>query len=151
MRKLNISEKHGGGRLTADKPIKIKIGDEIITDTGVRGLVDSICNCEYCAERGFYEPTIRTKSGDIIYMTDTDMKNGFVSFYKIGTNILGNLDLESSQNNYEWCLEQYEISKKKLDEAKQALDLAKELKAKSEEKYHQITMDEYLESLANGE
>ena len=30
MRKLNISEKLGGGRLTTDKPIKIKIGDEII-------------------------------------------------------------------------------------------------------------------------
>ena len=84
-------------------------------------------------------------------MTDTDMKNGFVSFYKIGENILGNLDLESSKDHYTWCLEQYEISKKKLDEAKQALDLAKELKAKSEDKYHQITMNEYLESLANGE
>lgn len=33
MRKLNISEKLGGGRLTTDKPIEIKIGDEIITDT----------------------------------------------------------------------------------------------------------------------
>ena len=51
--------------------LEIKIGDEIITSTGRRGFVDSICDCERCAE--------------------------------------------------------------------------------SEEQYHQITMDEYLESLANGE
>lgn len=134
-----------------NKPIEIKIGDEIITSTGHRGFVDSICDCERCAERGFYEPTIRTKSGDIIYMTDTDKKNGFRDFYKIGSRVLGNLHIESAEEDYKWYHKEYEDVKRKFDEAKQALDLAKELKAKSEDKYHQITMDEYLESLANGE
>ena len=39
---MNISKKLGGGRLTTNKPIEIKISDEIIADTGVRGLVGNI-------------------------------------------------------------------------------------------------------------
>ena len=130
--------------------LEIKIGDEIITSTGRRGFVDSICDCERCAERGFYEPTIRTASGDIIYMTDSDKKNGFRDFYQIGSHILGNLHVESAEDDYKWYLKEYEDAKKKFDDAKQALELVRELKTPSEEQYHQITMDEYLESLANG-
>ncbi len=70
-----------------------KIGDQIITDIGEVGYIESICDCEKCKERGFYEPRVITLIGaDRIYITDTDKENNFSSFYKIGKYTFGNLN-----------------------------------------------------------
>jgi hypothetical protein len=69
-----------------------KVGDEVITDDGRVGVITDICDCERCKERGFYEPVVEMKIGSQIYITDTDKKNGFISYYKIGDRVFGNID-----------------------------------------------------------
>jgi hypothetical protein len=69
-----------------------KVGDEVITSTGKVGKITSICDCENCEERGFYEPTVETEDGDRIYLTNNDKRVNFRSFYKIGDQVFGNID-----------------------------------------------------------
>lgn len=70
-----------------------KVGDEVITDDGRVGTITDICTCEKCKERGFYEPKVTTETGIYdIYITDTDKNNGFISYYKIGDKVFGNVD-----------------------------------------------------------
>lgn len=70
-----------------------KVGDQVITDDGRVGTITDICTCERCKERGFYEPKITTEIGLYdIWMTDTDKNNGFISYYKIGDRVFGNVD-----------------------------------------------------------
>ena len=83
-----------------------KVGDIVVTDTGEVGFIESICDCEQCKKRRFYEPTAKMIDGnDTIYITCTCKNNGFKSFYQIGKYKFGNLDKESvkrwikSENN----------------------------------------------------
>ena len=70
-----------------------KAGDRVITSDGEVGVIESICDCENCKKRGFYEPQVKTIIGECgIYITDTDKNNGFSNFYKIGKYRFGNLD-----------------------------------------------------------
>ena len=69
-----------------------KVGDEVITDDGRVGIITDICGCERCKKRGFYEPVVEMKIGSQIYITDTDKKDGFISYYKIGDRVFGNID-----------------------------------------------------------
>lgn len=94
-----------------------KVGDEVITSTGQVGVIEDICDCEYCKERGFCEPQVETKIGNgTIYITDNDKRVNFRSFYKIGDYVFGNIDKESLLYNM-IC------AHKKLDE------LAKQIEA----------------------
>ena len=73
-----------------------KVGDEVITSDGRTGTITSICDCDLCKKRGFYEPKVEMDIGvDQIWITDTDKENGFISFYSIGDRVFGNLDEES--------------------------------------------------------
>ena len=70
-----------------------KVGDEVITADGRVGTITDICTCDKCKERGFYEPRINTETGIYdIWITDTDKNNGFISYYKIGDRVFGNVD-----------------------------------------------------------
>lgn len=70
-----------------------KVGDEVITSTGEVGKIISFCTCQFCKERGFYEPTVEVEIGNnAIYITDSDKRNNFRSFYKIGDQVFGNID-----------------------------------------------------------
>lgn len=69
-----------------------KVGDEVITDDGRVGIIESICTCDKCKARGFYEPRIKMKIGSQIYITDTDKSDGFKAYYKIGNKVFGNID-----------------------------------------------------------
>ena len=77
----------------ADLTCGFKIGDKVITDDGRTGTITSICNCEYCKKRGFYEPEV-----DFCDYTDyimiSDKEDGFKSYYQIGDRVFGNLDEE---------------------------------------------------------
>ena len=69
-----------------------KVGDEVITDDGCVGTITDICTCDHCKKRGFYEPIVQMKIGSQIYITDTDKENGFISYYKIGDRVFGNIN-----------------------------------------------------------
>ena len=87
-----------------------KVNDEVITSDGRLGIINSICECENCKKRGFYEPQVKLIEGvDDIYITDTDKKNGFSNFYKIGKYKFGNVDKESILDDINRTV--YEISK----------------------------------------
>ena len=79
-----------------------KVGDEVITADGRTGVIDSVCECERCKERGFYEPSVRLKSGAYdIYITNLDKENGFANFYLIGKKVFGNIDIKSVEDDIE--------------------------------------------------
>ncbi len=70
-----------------------KVGDKVITDDGRVGVIESICDCDRCKKRGFYEPNVKMTIGNgQILITDTDKENGFISFYQIGNRVFGNID-----------------------------------------------------------
>ena len=71
-----------------------KVGDKVITDDGRTGTITSICDCERCKSRGFYEPTV--DFGDYTdYIMISDKEGGFKSYYQIGDRVFGNLNEES--------------------------------------------------------
>lgn len=75
-----------------------KVGDQVITDDGRVGTITDICTCEGCKKRGFYEPRVDTEVGLYdIWITDTDKNNGFISYYKIGDKVFGNIDYEKEE------------------------------------------------------
>jgi hypothetical protein len=70
-----------------------KVGGQVITSTGEVGTITSICTCDRCKERGFFEPEVETEIGNsTIWITDNDKRVGFRSFYKIGNRTFGNID-----------------------------------------------------------
>lgn len=75
-----------------------KVGDQVIMDDGRVGVIASICDCDRCKNRGFYEPNVKMVIGnDQIWISDTDKRNGFISFYKIGDQVFGNVDKEATK------------------------------------------------------
>lgn len=75
-----------------------KVGDQVITDDGRVGTITGICTCDKCKERGFYEPKVTTEAGIYdIWITDTDKNNGFISYYKIGDKVFGNVDEKAEE------------------------------------------------------
>ena len=75
-----------------------KVGDQVISNDGRVGIIESICDCERCKKRGFYEPNVKTTIGNTgIWITDTDKRNGFLSFYKIGDKVFGNIDEDAEK------------------------------------------------------
>ena len=70
--------------------ININIGDKVIHIDGRKGEIISICTCERCKLRGFFEPKVKWGSDDYEYITDSDEREGFKNFYKIGENIFEN-------------------------------------------------------------
>lgn len=75
-----------------------KVGDKVITADGRIGTITSICDCDSCKKRGFYEPDVEMDFGvGKIWITDTDKENGFANFYQIGDYVFGNVDPEASE------------------------------------------------------
>lgn len=100
-----------------------QIGDEVITSTGQVGIVESICDCDKCKARGFYEPKVKLTSGvDDIYITDNDKNNGFKYFYKIGKYKFGNVDKESIGSDIEREIQNIEASNNRLKEYNKQLE-----------------------------
>ena len=79
-----------------------KVGDKVITDDGRTGTITSICDCERCKSRGFYEPEV--DFGDYTdYIMMSDKEDGFKSYYQIGDRVFGNLDEESVNKELDEC------------------------------------------------
>ena len=100
-----------------------KVGDEVITSTGQVGIIESICDCEGCKKRGFYEPKVKLTNGVYdIYITDNDKNNNFSSFYKIGKYKFGNIDKESVNCDIEYETHYIEEATKRLEEHRKQLE-----------------------------
>ena len=102
-----------------------KVGDEVITADGRVGVVKSICDCERCRERGFYEPEVELTIGhDTIWITDYDKGNGFKRFYKIGDKLFGNIDEDASYNLRD-CINK---CKKEISDSEAQLEMLNKIK-----------------------
>lgn len=100
-----------------------KVGDEVITSTGQVGIIESICDCDRCKERGFYEPRVKLAKGvDGIYITDYDKNNNFSNFYKIGKYKFGNIDKESVKHDIEMETKNIEEANNRLEEYRNQLE-----------------------------
>lgn len=67
------------------KDYEFNIGDEVITTEGVKGKITSICTCDRCEERGFYESFWTSEDDDWEHCIDKFIAEiGFNGFYKIG-------------------------------------------------------------------
>ena len=75
----------------AKKDIIIRTGDKVITADGRVGRVTSVCECEECARRGFFEPAYKINGDpDEHYIMIGQYQAGFPDFYLIGKNFFGN-------------------------------------------------------------
>ena len=109
-----------------------KVGDEVITSTGEVGKIISFCTCQFCKERGFYEPTVEVEIGNNpIYITDNDKRNNFGSFYKIGDKVFGNIDEDTVKDSIKSVKEQVYKLRIELIELNLQLDVINVLKKKN--------------------
>ena len=75
----------------AKKEIIIRTGDKVITADGRVGRVTSVCDCEECKKRGFFEPTYKIKGdSEEHWIMFVQYQQGFPGFYLIGKNFFGN-------------------------------------------------------------
>ena len=106
-----------------------KVGDEVITSTGEVGRITHICTCDFCRDRGFYEPTVEVEIGNnAIYITDSDKRNNFRSFFKIGDQVFGNIDEDDVLYNIKSTKEQIKELQSELIELEAQLNVVKMLK-----------------------
>lgn len=61
-----------------------RVGDYVEDVTGRVGYIQSICQCEQCKARGFYEPFVLYTDGDGDYITAYEYEKGFPGYKRIG-------------------------------------------------------------------
>lgn len=61
-----------------------RVGDYVEDATGRVGYIQSICQCEQCKARGFYEPFVLYTDGDGDYITAYEYEKGFPGYKRIG-------------------------------------------------------------------
>lgn len=61
-----------------------RVGDYVEDVTGRVGYIQSICQCEQCKARGFYEPFVLYTDGNSDYITAYEYENGFPGYKRIG-------------------------------------------------------------------
>lgn len=80
---------------------EFRVGDEVETVDGMIGKIVSICHCERCAERGFFEPQWETTDGKYSdYITVNQANWGFPYYRRIGKYVWNHdTDEEKSTKN----------------------------------------------------
>lgn len=106
-----------------------KVGDQVITDDGRTGTIEYFCDCKSCKKRGFYEPQIKMHIGNNqIYITDSDKRNGFMSFYQIGGKRFGNIDKDQVLDDIERKKQEIKNAQIELIQLEAQLTMLKKLK-----------------------
>ena len=83
---------------------KFKIGDEVITTEGKVGKIISICDCDKCKARGFYEPFwVAEDSEWSRCISKFTAEDGFYGFYKIGKYRFNDFDKNSVLSAIDDC------------------------------------------------
>ncbi len=87
-RDCGYAEKEWFDKMSPTKPMmmpgSIHEGDYVETADGRVGYIKSICRCEKCRERGFYEPTVHFTDGDEDCITKYEAESGFKGYKRIG-------------------------------------------------------------------
>lgn len=60
------------------------VGDYVEDVTGRVGYIQSICQCEQCKARGFYEPFVQYTDGNSDCITVYEYEKGFPGYKRIG-------------------------------------------------------------------
>lgn len=61
-----------------------RVGDYVEDATGRVGYIQSICQCEQCKARGFYEPFVLYTDGNSDCITVYEYERGFPGYKRIG-------------------------------------------------------------------
>ena len=65
--------------------IQFHEGDYVENSDGKIGYISSICHCDECKKRGFFEPTIIYSDGTIDYISNYSVKTVSSDYKQIGT------------------------------------------------------------------
>lgn len=88
LKNCGYAEKDELDKIISMKPLMIPgslhEGDFVETVDGRVGYIKSICRCEKCRERGFYEPTVHFTDGEEDCITKYEAENGFKGYKRIG-------------------------------------------------------------------
>ena len=101
-----------------DNNYEFRVGDEVETVDGMSGKIVSICHCERCAERGFFEPKWETLDGQYSdYITVNQANRGFPYYRRIGKYVWNHdANEEKSTKNI------FKKENKKMKEIKLTID-----------------------------
>lgn len=93
------------------------VGDEVETVDGMVGKIVSICHCEKCAERGFFEPKWETADGKYSdYITVYQANCDFPGYHRIGEYVWDH------DTNKETFVKHCEKENKEMKEIKLTID-----------------------------
>lgn len=88
LRDCGYAEKDELDKMSSTKPLmmpgSLREGDFVETVDGRVGYIKSICRCEKCRERGFYEPIVHFTDGEEDCITKYEAENGFRGYKRIG-------------------------------------------------------------------
>lgn len=68
-------------------------GDYVENNDGKIGYISSICHCDECKKRGFFEPTITYSDGTTDYISNYSVKNVSSDYKQIGTQKFSTEDM----------------------------------------------------------
>lgn len=84
---------------------KFKVGDIVVRRDNKVGYISSVCHCNQCADRGFFEPTITYLDGEEDFIGRYDLEN-LKSQYKR----IGNCELKAPKRKWpKWWVESEKI------------------------------------------
>ena len=138
-----------------DNNYEFRVGDEVETVDGMSGKIVSICHCEKCAERGFFEPLWETTDGKYSdYITVYQANHGFPGYRRIGKYVWNHDANEEKSTKNILIKENKEMKEIKLtidgkevpltDEQLKALGIEKEEKRKNPFEEPRFSQDYYF-------
>ena len=77
--------------------IQFHEGDFVENSNGKIGYISSICHCDECKERGFFEPTITYSDGTTDYINNYSIKSVPFDYKQIGTQKFSTEDVLRSR------------------------------------------------------
>lgn len=94
--------------------IQFHKGDFVESSDGKIGYISSICHCDECKKRGFFEPTITYLDGTIDYISNYSVKTVSSDYKQIGTQKFSTED--STENTLKNKIAALEKENKELKE-----------------------------------
>lgn len=73
--------------------IQFHEGDYVENSNGKIGYISSICHCDECKRRGFFEPTIKYSDGTTDYISNYSVKTVSSDYKQIGTQKFSTEDI----------------------------------------------------------